>query len=114
MDIECKNFKGYSRHEKEESITLNFENHNVTISFDDLTKFLEKYFDDQIESMKSALSLAINGNFMCMDEFLDISLCEDELLDISINEDNPTVQSSQEEVVDDLSQLIDGISKQEE
>ena len=48
------------------------------------------------------------------DEFLDISLCEDELLDISINEDNPTVQSSQEEVVDDLSQLIDGISKQEE
>lgn len=104
MDIECKNFKGYSRHEKEESITLNFENHNVTISFDDLTKFLEKYFDDQIESMKSALSLAINGNFMCMDE----------LLDISIDEDNLTVQSSQEEVVDDLSQLIDGLSKQEE
>lgn len=104
MDIECKNFKEYSRHEKEESITLNFENHNVTISFDDLTKFLEKYFDDQIESMKSALSLAINGNFMCMDE----------LLDISIDEDNPIVQSSQEEVVDDLSQLIDGLSKQEE
>ena len=104
MDIECKNFKEYSRHEKEESITLNFENHKVTINFDDLTKFLEKYFDDQIESMKSALSLAINGNFMCMDE----------LLDISIDEDNPTVQSSQEEVVDDLSQLIGGISKQEE
>lgn len=104
MNIECKNFKEYSKHEKEELITLNFENHNVTISFDDLTKFLEKYFDDQIESMKSALSLAINGSFICMDE----------LLDISIDEDNPTVQSSQEEVVDDLSQLIEGISKQEE
>lgn len=104
MDIECKTFKEYTRNEKEESITIHFEDNNITISFDDLSKFLEKYFDDQIESMKAALSLAIGGGVMCMDE----------LLDISIGEDTPTVHSSQEEIVDDLSQLIEGISKQEE